>query len=299
MFNLSRKKSLHLLVFIVLSFNVLNLNAQNPEQSVSSGNFLLSEKKKNIRQDEDIENREAKLKAIEGYQKTILVKPNNAVLYNNLGAALFELKKYDEAILNIKKAIEINPKLANAYYNLSVIYEYQNRFPEALAEIEKAVLLNGNDINIRIEKCQILLALKNFKEAVPCHEILFQMKTPNARDNTNYGLALLYAGHSDKADSVLTENIKLFPNESITHNALGMSLFLKKKYKQALPYFSRAVELNPKFEAGRYNLAISHLVAKDRDSALKQYAFLKNSNSDFAAQLYKYLFSGSVVYANK
>lgn len=297
MLSLLERKSLHFLV-LVFSLTTVNLVAQTAEQSINPIGFTLKDKKRNVRQNEVYENNELKLKVIEAYKKEISASPGNALLHNNLGAAFAEMGNYQEAIISLQKAVEINPKLANAHYNLAVVYERQNLFPEAFAAIEKAVVLNGSNVSIRVEKCQILLGLENFKDAIPCHEILFQMRQPNARERTNYAIALLYTEEFDKAFTVLKENIEMFSTEAITHNALGMALFKKKKYKQSVPHFTRAVELDFKLDPARYNLALAQLMVRDRDSALKQYAFLKNSNSDFAAQLYKYLFSSNIIQVN-
>ena len=47
----------------------------------------------------------------------------SASRYNNLGIALNDQKKYDEAIINYKKAIELDPNKSLYYNNLIVLYE--------------------------------------------------------------------------------------------------------------------------------------------------------------------------------
>lgn len=299
MLKLSGTKSLQLLVFIVLSFTVVKISAQSTEQSIAPNNLSLTEKKKNFRPGESPEKQDLNLKAIEEYKTKILSSPNDILLYNNLGATFAKLGRYEEAIAAFQKAIEINPNAPNPYYNLGVVYDHLERFTEALENVRKAISINNKNANYQMQLCQVLLALENYKDAVPCHETLFQLQKPDVRIRTNYGISLLWSGQTEKAFDVLKQNAELFPNEAFTHNALGIAFYEKQKYKPAAECFARAIEINGKFDSARYNLALAQLMNKDRDSALKQYAFLKKTNSNFASQLFKFLFNGNVVRVNK
>jgi tetratricopeptide (TPR) repeat protein len=299
MFDFSGRKTLHFLVFIVLSFGAFKITAQTTEHSKNLNNFISAEKKKNIRQAGNHKEREIYLNKIEAYKQAITESPDNALLYNNLGTVYAKIGNDEEAIVALKKSIELKPDFAGPYFNLSVIYDNQERFAEAFEFVQKAVLLDNSNAAFRSEKCQLLVILERYKESVPCYEILFQLKEPDMQERTNYGLTLIYEKQSEKALSVLQKNIQLFPDEALSNNALGMYYFLAKKHKQALPYFKRAVELDSRLFAARYNLALTQLATKDRESAIKNYAFLKNSESKYAAKLYGYLFSGMIIQANK
>lgn len=299
MFYYLGQKKIHWMIFIILSFSAHEITAQTAELSKKLNSFQTTEKKKNIRQNEDHKEREIYLNKIEVYQKAIAESPNDALLYNNLGTSYARFGKDDEAIIALKKSIELKPDFASSYFNLSIIYDNQERFAEALELVQKAVLLDNSNAAFRSEKCQLLVILERYRESVPCYEILFQLKEPDIQERTNYGLTLIYEKQLEKALSVLQKNIQLFPDEALSNNALGMYYFLAKQHKQALPYFKKAVDLDSTLYAARYNLALTQLAVKDRDSAIKNYAFLKNSESKYATQLYSYLFSGMIIQANK
>lgn len=298
MFYFSGKKSLHFLVFIALSFSAFKITAQTTELAKNVNNFSSMEKK-NARTKDAGKEKELNLLSIEAYKQAITQHPKDALLYNNLGTIYAKSGNYEEAISILKKAIELKPDFADSYFNIGVIYDYQERFNEAFESVQKAVLLDGSNPFFRSEKCQLLIILERYKESVPCYEILFQLKEPDMQERTNYGLSLIFDKQPKKAFPVLQENYQAFPNESLTNNALGMYYFLDKKYQTALPYFKRAVELDSTLYAARYNLALTQLATKDRESAIKNYAFLKNSESKYAMQLYGYLFGGMIIRANK
>jgi len=55
---------------------------------------------------------------VESYKKAIEIDPKHAKAYNNMGFALSNLGRKEEAVASYKKAIEIDPNNANAYNNM-------------------------------------------------------------------------------------------------------------------------------------------------------------------------------------
>lgn len=291
-------RSLPLFIVIFLLMTAAPAVAQI-SKSLASSEVRELPVKKNIRPGESSGQKTINRQTIEELQRELAAAPDDATVYNNLGASYAALRNFEEAIPLLEKAIALKPDLYNAYYNLGVVYDHLERFPEALEAIQKAVALDGRQVNARIQMCQLYLAMKNFSEGAACYETLFKMKPPDARNRTNYGIALLQLKQYDKASAVLQENVALFPNDTTTHNALGMLFFTKKKYREALECFQQAVKLDARYEPARYNLALAQLATNDRAAALKQYSLLKTSNPAYAAALYKLIFRDKVIYANK
>lgn len=294
----NRTRSLPIFIVIFLLMTPVSLPAQI-FKSLASNETKELPVKKNIRPNDGYGLKKINRQTIEDLKRKLLSSPADAELYNNLGASYAALRNFEEAIPLLEKAIALKPDFYNAYYNLGVVYDYLDRYPEALEAIEKAVALNGASVNARVEMCQLYLAMQKFSEGATCYETLIEMKQPDLKIRVNFGIALLQSKQHDRALTVLRENAALFPNEAVAHNALGMLLFTKKKYRQALECFNRAVELDARYEPARYNLALTQLVTNDRASALKQYTLLKTSNPAYAAALYKFIFRDKIVYANK
>lgn len=102
----------------------------------------------------------------------------------------------------------------------------------------------------------------------------------------------------EKASIVLGKEKKLYAGNKSVQNALGVLYFTKKKYKRAVKYFARAIELAPDFQAAHFNPAIARINKKDKQSALDQYMILKKSNVKLAAKLYQYMYADNVLYVN-
>ena len=69
--------------------------------------------------------------ALEAYNKALAIKPHNAQAYNNMGNTLQKQGKLDEAIEAFKKALSIKPDYAGTYYNMGIALKDQGKLEEA------------------------------------------------------------------------------------------------------------------------------------------------------------------------
>ncbi len=97
--------------------------------------------------------------AVKNYSEFIKTNPDNAFVEYNMGGAMFELKKYKEAINHYNKAIQIisngkendvqDDKLSKIYYNLSVASYYDNQPDKAVEYMEKSLKIDPHDENAK------------------------------------------------------------------------------------------------------------------------------------------------------
>jgi glycosyltransferase involved in cell wall biosynthesis len=74
--------------------------------------------------------------AIELWKKIILLQPDNASAYLNLGHAYVEFGKYEDALLVSKKAMELDPKMKEAVHNYSICELCTGRVKKAIDALE-------------------------------------------------------------------------------------------------------------------------------------------------------------------
>jgi len=91
------------------------------------------------------------------------VKPNAPELKNNTAAALYELKKYKEAVDEFSRLDPGRLRLGKAdfYYNLGNSYFRLGQFPQALENYKKSLLQDPDDID---GKKNFELTLKKIRE---------------------------------------------------------------------------------------------------------------------------------------
>ncbi|MFO5470370.1 MAG: tetratricopeptide repeat protein, partial [Dolichospermum sp.] len=147
--------------------------------------------------------------AVAAYQKAIELDPKYAIAYYNLGIALSDQKKLDEAVAAYQKAIELDDKLAIAYYNLGIALRDQKKLDEAVAAYQKAIELD------------------------PKYAIAYN----------NLGNALSDQKKLDEAVAAYQKAIELDPKYAIAYNNLGNALRDQKKLEEAISNYKTALSL--------------------------------------------------------
>lgn len=87
-------------------------------------------------------------KAVEIYNKLIVVSPGYKEAYYNLGYInLVHFFDFDASVDYFTKAINIDPKYTDAYFNRGYSYELMEDFPNARKDYQKALEITPNDEN--------------------------------------------------------------------------------------------------------------------------------------------------------
>ena len=82
--------------------------------------------------------------AIACYRQALQLNPNDVKSHNNLGNALLEQNQFGEAVVQFREAIRLKPDLPAAHNNLGVALARMGRLTEAAAEFREAVRLDAD-----------------------------------------------------------------------------------------------------------------------------------------------------------
>ena len=86
--------------------------------------------------------------AIVAFEKVILLKPDYAEAYSNLGLALQGQSKLDQALRNYKIALSLKPDYPDAHYNLGNALYYSGHLEDAIEAYHKAVALQPDHADV-------------------------------------------------------------------------------------------------------------------------------------------------------
>ncbi len=155
------------------------------------------------------------INAIECFDRSIELNPEDSNSWNGKGNSLYELEKYQDTIACYEKAIELDPKDPNPWNGKGNSLYRLEKYQDAIACYEKSIELDPKDPNPWNGKGHSLNSLERYQDALECF---------------------------DKA-------IELDPEYSYPWNGKGNSLTGLEKYQDALECFDKAIELEPKFAA--------------------------------------------------
>ena len=78
-------------------------------------------------------------KALEEYQKALVLNPNYSLAHNNIGNVYFEKGDFNKAIKHYLQALEIEPDFKEANYNLGITYQKMGLFDKAIKAYKKVL----------------------------------------------------------------------------------------------------------------------------------------------------------------
>jgi tetratricopeptide (TPR) repeat protein len=111
-------------------------------------------------------------KAIEDFDRVILLDPGNGKIYYNRGVAYLCTGSFDKAIASFSKALEINPNDADTYVNRGVAYDHVGLQEKAIEDFDTGIRLDRNHAvayqnrgNVYAAMGKKALALRDFRMA--------------------------------------------------------------------------------------------------------------------------------------
>ena len=101
------------------------------------------------------------------------LRPDLPEGHNNLGSALEETGRMDEAVACLEEALRLRPDFAKAHNNLAIAYWHQGRLEEAIASCHRAIELmpelseaHNNLGNVLRDKGMLDEALASYEQAI-------------------------------------------------------------------------------------------------------------------------------------
>ena len=131
--------------------------------------------------------------------------------HTNLGVALSDKGRSDEAVTHYRRALEMNPRDASAQHNLGAALARQGRREEAIEHYRRAL------------------------EIDPQH----------AAAHHNWGVALGRLGQWDEAASHFAQALRIDRYRPETHTAWGIMLGQQGRWDEATQHFASALQLAP------------------------------------------------------
>ena len=172
------------------------------------------------------------------FEHALQINSGSFLAHNNLGFALAEQGKHEEAIRHYIQALRIEPEFGKAHMNLANALARQGRLKDAIPHFAEA---------IRIEPA-------------------------SPRAHSNMGVALAEQGRYDEAINYYNEALRLQPRSAEAHNNLGEALARQRKFQEATQHFNEALRLQPRYAKAHNNLGIVSAIQNRPQEALHHFS---------------------------
>ncbi|GMR04597.1 MAG: membrane protein [Thermodesulfobacteriota bacterium] len=181
--------------------------------------------------------------------------PNKARGYGNLGRALLDSGKIDEAEKNLLKAVSLDKGSFDAYNNLGIVMLNRERYFDAIRYFKRSVEINPDYDKAFTNMGAAFVSLERPREAIDALQRALEINPGIAEAHNNLGLALVMAGMVDSAIEEYNTALKMRPGAAVIYNNLGKALMTAGRYNEAVRAFEKAVTINPSEEEYAQNLS--------------------------------------------
>ena len=176
---------------------------------------------------------------------TVRKRPLNAGAHLNLGAALQDAGRLEEARAHTERAARLNPGSAEAKNNLGCLLARQGDLDTALAYLIEAARIDPGYAEAQYNLGNVLYQADRLAEAEPHYRRAVELRPTYLSAWRNLGKTLQAVGRPADAATSYRRALGLAPQDAETHHALGMVLLGAGRLSDALASFRTAARLKP------------------------------------------------------
>jgi tetratricopeptide (TPR) repeat protein len=209
--------------------------------------------------------------AIDHYDKSLRLNPDNVEARVNTGSALIALGRLEDGKNEFRKAQQSNPNDALAFYNLGFILHQEHKFAEAEAEYRKAIKVWPQYTVAYIWLGRALQQQSKLAEAEDAFAKAVSSVPVSAGAHRDLADVLELEHKYSQAAAEYRKVLELQPTDALTHYRLGNALINLNQTQEACDEFANALALDPKIPEAHYQLAVQLGLRGDIHRALDHY----------------------------
>jgi tetratricopeptide (TPR) repeat protein len=219
----------------------------------------------------------------------VLPEESGAPVFNKDGVAIAALTFLPKESKNKYFAVPLHNigKQLNTYKNRS--YEFAKKVspgipPPSMKPLpeKKEKPLDARDYFLR--GCSYH-ELEMYSEAVKYYRKAIKLNPDYTEAFINLGVTYYQLGKYSKAIDAYEKALRLNPRSPSLYNKLGSAYIIHGSYTKALDSFKKATDIEPDNPVSHYNLGVAYYLNGDRNAAFKEYAILKELDTDRAKSL--------------
>ena len=205
------------------------------------------------------------------FRAALALRPDASVTHNNVGAVLQKMERADEALPYFREALRLDPKNVWTLCNLGDFEQQRGNLDDAIDHLQQAIRINPAS-GLAYEYLGLALYKKGRPdEAIDAHRRAIRLEPLWPLPLFNLGVVLRDSGRTEEAISCFRQAVRIGPKDVVPLYYLGFILRDTGRPDQAIEYFRQALRLDRKLGVAQFGLATS-LYAAGRDAALSAIA---------------------------
>ncbi len=230
---------------------------------------------------------------VEFWKDIVDKAPLKARGHNNLGVALSEEKKYDEAIPCYLEAIRLDRYYSDPWSNLSVAYSINDEIEKAIAALRQAIRIHPNYPEAYNNLGTLMIKKENYDAAEKILKIAIQLRPHYGKAYFNLARLYMNKGDMEKAWEHFKKSTEVDLDTIEGFMVLGQMSIQTKKFTQAALAFKKSLELlkdknDPRKEKILFGMANSLFMDGKLDKAQEYFRQLTQISPNNHKYLYNY-----------
>ncbi|MBW2062115.1 MAG: tetratricopeptide repeat protein [Deltaproteobacteria bacterium] len=174
-----------------------------------------------------------------------------AKLHTDMGLALKQQGRLEEAIASLKQAVEVNPESTRSHSALGKVYLSAGRAEEAKSSLKQALNLDPENHENQISLADSYLQLEENSRAEEIYTKVLQHRPDDLNVFNRLGIAFRKQGKYEQALANYHQALKITSQDENLYFNLGRCYFEMGRLEEARGCMQKALAVNPDFEEAK------------------------------------------------
>jgi len=208
--------------------------------------------------------------AVKDFDRAVALSPNYGAAYNNRGNARVALGQYALAFQDFRKAVELMPQSAVPFNGRGMAHAELKRYHAAVRDLSRAISINPKYMAAYHHRADAYLGLGMYREAAADATQVLTLQPEVTDPDLLLLRARAYAGDKklNPALEDLNKAIEVKPDLVDAYIERGMVFAQARRFDDAIGDLTRAIEIDPQNVKAYAMRASAKLQAEANDDAL-------------------------------
>jgi tetratricopeptide (TPR) repeat protein len=217
--------------------------------------------------------------ALACYRAAIARDDTIAVTHYNMGNTLKNLDCPDQAHQAYERALHLNPRIPEAHHNLAIIHQERGELNEAHRQIRVALELRPRFPDALHTLGELFHTEEHFDEAIEAFQTALQEEPTAPRTWNSLGITYQSAERDQQALACYQRALACDPNHLHSLNNLGAVYLALGRPEEGIEHLQRLIELAPDYADAHWNLACCLLACGRYRDGWREYGWRWRKNN--------------------